>query len=452
MATWTHAISTASTSNAASYTTGSFTPAANDLLVVTVVASASIAAGSVTNSSGITFTKITSALKNLSADTIYLFVANSLATAVSQTCTFDCTGDSATGAIVNVARLAGMTRTGASAVRQSAIANNKAAGIPTVTLGTISLTGNPLIGVVGNATNPAGLTPPATWTEQNDTGYITPTAGSEYATVNSGFVNTVITWGSSSASDYGIIVAEMDSSAALQTLTQNTRFDNSQTFYAHTLTPGAVALTQSSRFDNSQTFYAHTLTQTGADQTLTQSARFDNSQTFYTHTLTVGQVALEQSARFDNAQTFYHHTLNQDGGAQTLTQSARFDNAQTFYQHNSQFENNEIASGAGRPSISSLVSPTGRKSKAKRFDDTLTIAMRDIYEGVKEPEIIQQAANIVRPFVQKGIQKTAVPSPETVDWAKLEKDAEKVSALLNLWQEQLESLEDEEMCILMLAL
>lgn len=115
-----------------------------------------------------------------------------------------------------------------------------------------------------------------------------------------------------------------------QTLTQSSRFDNSASFYTHTLTPGAVTLTQSSRFDDSDSFYTHTLTQAGGTQTLTQSSRFDDSDTFYAHTLTPGSVTLTQSSRFDNAQSFYTHTLT---ASITLTQSARYDDADSFYTH-----------------------------------------------------------------------------------------------------------------------
>lgn len=104
----------------------------------------------------------------------------------------------------------------------------------------------------------------------------------------------------------------------------------------------------------------------------------------------------------------------------------------------------EVFPGSGWPYL-----PTGKKTKGKRFDDELAKAMRDIYEGIEEPEILKQAAKIVRPMVQKGIQKTAVPLPESIDWEKLEKDAEKVSALLKLWQEQLQFREEEEMLVLM---
>lgn len=214
MATTTHAVSTASTSNAASYASGAFTPAAGDLLVVFVVASGTVAAGSMSGSTGLTFYKATSAVRATSADTLYMFVAQALTTAVSQTVTFDCTGDNATGAIIQVVRIDSMSRTGVSAVKQTAKTDNAAAGTPAPAFGAACETANVTLGLVGNGTNPATMTTPSGWTELNDTGYNTPPTGAEYVARNSGFTGTTVTWGSSSASTFGAIIAEIDVSAA----------------------------------------------------------------------------------------------------------------------------------------------------------------------------------------------------------------------------------------------
>lgn len=215
MATCTHKISTASTSNAGSYACGSFTPAVGDLLVVGVIASGTVAAGALTSSAGYTFAKIATAVKAASADTLYLFVANQLVSAAAaQTVTFDCSGDNATGAVVSVVAVAGMARTGANAVRQFGVQNNgAAAATPTVALAAAALTGNVMLGQMGNATSPATVTPPSGWTERNDTGYSTPTTGSEYATRDSGFTGSSVAWGSTSATAFGAIAAELDTSA-----------------------------------------------------------------------------------------------------------------------------------------------------------------------------------------------------------------------------------------------
>lgn len=217
-ATVTHAVATASTTDATSYVSGAFTPAAGDLLVAFVVANATVAAGTMTDSQALGFTKNTSAIYDDGGGvtaTIYLFVSNATAAASSMTVTFDCTGDAATGTVIEVARVSSLTRTGSSAVLRSAVTSSGSNGnVPAATFAAAALTGNPTLGVVGNLTNPATLTPPTSWTEQSDTGFATPTTGTEYVSRDSGFTGTVITWGSSSASNYGVVIVEMDTSAA----------------------------------------------------------------------------------------------------------------------------------------------------------------------------------------------------------------------------------------------
>ena len=214
MATVAHLNSTASSSNTTSYASTAFTPLANDLLVVFVTASGTVAAGTMTDSQSLGFTKITSALKNASADTIYLFIANALAAASSMTVTFDCTGDAATGADIQVAGVASMTRTGSIASLQTAKQENQASGgTPAPSFAASAQTGNPTLGVVGNSTNPAGMTTPTNWIERDDTGHNTPTTGAEYVSRDSGFTGTTITWGSTSASAFGDIIVELDTTA-----------------------------------------------------------------------------------------------------------------------------------------------------------------------------------------------------------------------------------------------
>jgi hypothetical protein len=115
--------------------------------------------------------------------------------------------------------------------------------------------------------------------------------------------------------------------AATQSLTPSL-VSNSNTFYAPTVSRGAVALTQSARFNNSSAFYAPTVTQSGP-QTLTQASRLDNSNTFYVPTVSRGAVALTQGTRFNNSNAFYAPTVTR--GAVALTQGTRFDNSAAFY-------------------------------------------------------------------------------------------------------------------------
>lgn len=217
MAATTHEIGTADT-GATPNTSGAFTPALNDLLIVAVVASGTAdTAPTLTNSAGLTFTLITRSAYSASANSIYIFVSNALvSSATSQTVTVDCPADSATGTIIFVEAVAGMTRTGLGAILQFARQQNQSAGgTPTAVFGANVNTNNVTIGVVGNSSSPAGLTPPTSWTEPastGDLGFSTPTTGGEVVFRDSGFSSTTVTWGSTSATVFGTIMIELDTS------------------------------------------------------------------------------------------------------------------------------------------------------------------------------------------------------------------------------------------------
>lgn len=217
MATVSHLSIVFSTSNVSSYTSSSFNPQVGDLLVVMCACSGTVAAApTMTDSQGNTYALVHSRTKNAGADTIYTFVCNSLiAAAVATTVTFDCSADPATGCITEVVTARGMTRTGAGAVRQvGGTPNGAAAGTPAFTFPSAVLTGNPTVIGAFNGASPATLTPPTSWTEFGDTGYSTPTTGGEFAGRNSGFTGTTVTWGSTSATAWGTIGIELDSTTA----------------------------------------------------------------------------------------------------------------------------------------------------------------------------------------------------------------------------------------------
>ena len=214
MATCTHAIGTADT-GATPNTSGAFTPAVGDLLVAFVVASGTIDAfpNNLVGSTGMVFEDIISATY-AAGGLLYAFVSTTLvSSATSQTVTFN-PADGATGTIIYVCRVAGMSRTGTDAVRQSRNQDlGTAATTPAPVFLSAALTSNPVLGCVGNSTNPAGMTPPSGWTEGTaDLGYANPTTGGEYAFINSGFTGTTVTWGSTSASIFGAVILELDSS------------------------------------------------------------------------------------------------------------------------------------------------------------------------------------------------------------------------------------------------
>jgi hypothetical protein len=215
-ATVTHLLAHPDTANGSSYDTATapapFTPTVNDLLVVTVVATGTTAVTpTLTDSQTLGFTLITSSTRG--GDALYVFVANGLAAASSTTLVFTCTEDAATGVVFLVAGVSGMSKTGATAVKQSKAANGAAGTTPAATFDSAVLTENPTLVFLGNNDNPAGVTQPTGWTEQADTGHITPTGGAEYATRDSGFTGTTVTWGSSSVTQHYEAVIELDTSS-----------------------------------------------------------------------------------------------------------------------------------------------------------------------------------------------------------------------------------------------
>lgn len=190
----------------------------NDLLVVICAMTGAVTAPTVTddNSSG-AYTDCTggAVLKNTSADGMWVFARNSLVPATASTIITMTSPGGDTGGGLFVYRVTGMARVGSQAVLQVAKQSNQAAaGTPAPVFGASPLTTNSLIGAVHNATNPATMTPPTSWTEKHDTGYATPTTGLETATIDSGFTTATVTWGGTSASAFGSIAVEMDASAA----------------------------------------------------------------------------------------------------------------------------------------------------------------------------------------------------------------------------------------------
>lgn len=212
---------TTSTSNVASYATGAFTPVALDLLLVFVLVTGNnIAGATVTDSQNLGWTLVNVAAKAVNADRLWCFVSNHFAAASSMTVTFTTGSGTATGASIAVYRIASMTRVGPDSIRQSAIVSGgAAAGTPAPAFTASALTGNPTLGSVGNATNPATVTPPASWTEDADVGFATPTAGHEVVHRDSGFTGTTVTWGSTSATAFCALIVELNSASAVETYT-----------------------------------------------------------------------------------------------------------------------------------------------------------------------------------------------------------------------------------------
>ena len=220
MATVTHLVTTPDAGNTPN-TSGAFSPASGDLLVVIVTKEASalsspMVSADLTSSVAPTgFTLIRTQGHQSSAAHVGIFVANALTTnTTSRTVTIASGADAGAGTNISVFSVSGMTKVGSAAVRGQGGQTDQAAATPAPAFGAAALTTNPCIGAIYNATNPAGLTQPSGWSEGSDTGYTTgQVSGIETAFRNSGETGTTITWGSASASAFASIILELDASA-----------------------------------------------------------------------------------------------------------------------------------------------------------------------------------------------------------------------------------------------
>lgn len=211
------AATSTSTSNVNTYDSASFSPGSTgELLVVSVVAGGTSDPGEVTAAAnGVsTFTRVDSVGFNGSINETYLFIADQLTTGTSaMTVTFDCTGDVGSGAIVMVCGVVGMSKTGATAIRQFAVVENGTGGTtPAFTFASACLTGNVTIYAIGEIST-AGLNNPTNWTEGAQSSFSSPTIGGAYGYRESGFTGTTVTWPASETAHGGIIV-ELDTSGS----------------------------------------------------------------------------------------------------------------------------------------------------------------------------------------------------------------------------------------------
>jgi len=174
--------------------------------------------------------------------------------------------------------------------------------------------------------------------------------------------------------------------AALE-LTQNARFNNSNTFYSATITAGAVTLTPS-LYSNTQTFYSPTVSGAIPPQELTPSL-YTNTQVFYTPTVAAGTVTLLPSL-YTNNNTIYSATVSV--GSVTL-QPTLYSNNQTYYTHN-------IATGASTlvPELytntsvfySAVVTGVGTFLSPQRYNNTNTF-----YSATVTPAAVNLAPTLL---------------------------------------------------------
>jgi len=213
----THLTTSSQTTNSTNYNSGSFTPAASSILFAFVAASGTVAATPFLEASTQDwkrFTLVTSAQWGSGANTLYAYIANgAVSTASALTLTWDCRQAAATGAIIQVAQVTGMSRTGLSAIRQFAVQQNNAASTtPVCTWGVSSLTLNACLAAVAYNSTVAAALPMTSWTERADTAYATPSTALEYFTRDSGNVSTTVSSGAPVSSLNAMIALELNTS------------------------------------------------------------------------------------------------------------------------------------------------------------------------------------------------------------------------------------------------
>lgn len=186
------------------------TPAVGDLIVIVTAHSGntSTAAPTDNNSSG-TYTLVNTAVKATSADTMKVWVRNSLITSATSTVFTHAPGTS-TGGGLAVLKITGMSLSGSSAIVRSGIQSNAASGTPAPALGATPGALNPIITAVFNATSPANVTARTGYTRIVNLGYSTPTTGLAVAHDDAGETSGTITWGGTSASAFASVAVEIN--------------------------------------------------------------------------------------------------------------------------------------------------------------------------------------------------------------------------------------------------
>lgn len=194
------------------------TPAVNDLpIIVEFWVGGAISTNKPTdnNADGAgTYTLIAATAANGSTSRAAIFIRNAKIGSATST-TFTTVLPTNTGGGLSVYKAVGMTNVGSAAARQSATDSNDIAGAtPAVTYASAASTSNAQIAAIINGTNAAGVTTPSGFTRGVNTGFTTPTTGTAVFTIDSGNTSTTLTWGGTSASNFGAVAVELSTGAA----------------------------------------------------------------------------------------------------------------------------------------------------------------------------------------------------------------------------------------------
>lgn len=188
------------------------TPAVGDLIVI-VAASSGLAGGTTAcsddNSAG-TYTQVDSDRTGFSTTGVLtVWVRTALIAAASST-VFTAAQVGSTGGGLVVLRVAGMTLTGASAVRSNGGQSTVASGTPAPVLNQDPHPRNPIVTAVASGTNGGGTTVRTGYIDVAVSGYNSPATGLDVCYEESGENSATITWGGAAPSQFASVAIELE--------------------------------------------------------------------------------------------------------------------------------------------------------------------------------------------------------------------------------------------------
>jgi hypothetical protein len=200
--------------------TNTMTPSVGNLLIVIAAYTGGTASsGSVSDDqAGGTYTKVATALKNASADTIEIFIRDNLvSSAVLHTITQADPPGADTGGGLTTQRWSGFNVAGSAAFVQAKALNNQTVnGVPAVTFDAAPNSANPGIGCAFHTINSAVVfTAPTSWTERQENSYGTPATAMETVTIDAISTGSTVTWAAGSATQpWCALIAEFQAGTA----------------------------------------------------------------------------------------------------------------------------------------------------------------------------------------------------------------------------------------------
>jgi hypothetical protein len=202
-----------STTNATSYSSGSYTPSANKVLVALVYIQGTTTNPLTASGNGLTWTSQDQQSSASDVDRWAVFTAPTGSSPGTGTFTGACVGDAGLGAFIEVYETDADTTI---PIQQAVVQGTGAGGAPpAATFGSATQSDCILLGFTRNGTNSStSAVEPSGWTEDLDNGHATPTSGGESCHHDSPGSVTTVTWGANSASGWAAFIVELNPAAA----------------------------------------------------------------------------------------------------------------------------------------------------------------------------------------------------------------------------------------------